>query len=367
MNLYKNIYGLCLRVAPSISSFLLLLCIDSFVEIKTYELWALDFILLYPIFMPFFRLGVPIYLLPRKEENIERKLSAYKQLQLVIASFVYLILLFGIFEHTLLIVLLSICGAFMFNIGFKKIRNGNQFGYLFQNVLVYVFVTVILLIKLDPYWAIMITTGIGLLYVSIYHRFKFDKSINELKNTRDFLVNYMGDVVNSFVVPILLFFSYKLGNQSSASIIFVLKITGFISGTVGGLIILNFKRLDSIQNKNNILAVFRKLKKELFFIYLGLSLISIVLVWILYPDYLKVAFWLTIFEGVILLFGQYNILIFFMKKKKQSVTSNLITILFLVVMFYFAKSTYIDIDLFVYYVLGATAFQLNSYLAYKYF
>lgn len=349
------------------SSFLLLLCVDYFVVDKQQELWALDFILIYPILMPFFRMGAPLYIMEHETTGTEKKLGVYRGLQVLVGILLYIMLVFGLQKNYLLIAILSLIGALLFNSGYKKIRYGNHFGYLLQNVIIYLSICLLLITKRDVYFSIMIIMPAILIYLFISERKIITHLKAELVKLKHFKVNYIGDVVNSFVVPILLYFSYKVGNESDPAIIFVLKITGFISGTVGGLIILNIKRLDNSVNESNILELFRKLKKELLYIYLALAAFANIAVLILYPQYAITAIYLTVFEGLILFLGQYNTLIIFMKKKRQSVFSNTLTILFVFGFFLLAVSSLFSVDLFLFYVIGASVYQAMSYFAYKYY
>lgn len=366
MNLYKHIYGLALRVTPSASSFLLLLCIDYFVVNKQQELWALDFILIYPILMPFFRMGAPLYLMEQETLGVEKKLGVYRILQILAGILLYIMFVFGLEMSYLSIALLSVVGAILFNSGLKRIRNGNHFGYLLQNVIIYLFISILLLTQVEVFSAIKLVIGVLLIGLILREYKQVVKLRSGLLKLNRFKVNYIGDIANSFVVPILLFCSYKVSNQSDPAMLFVLKITGFISGTVGGLIILNIKRMDHATN-NDLIDVFRKLKKELLYIYLALALLSNVAVGILYPKYIIVSIGLTIFEGLILMFGQYNTLLIFKKKKKQSVFSNFITIIFITIFFLLATPPNVSVNIFLFYIIGASVYQAMSYLAFKYY
>ncbi len=367
MNLYKHLVGLALRVTPSVSSFLLLLCIDFFVTNEGQKLWALDFVLIYPILMPFFRMGAPLHIMEQGTTFKQQKLGIYRGIQTIAAAALYIMLILGIQKSYFSIAILSVIGALLFNNGYKKIRYGNHFGYLLQNVIIYLFVSVMLIAKQDVYSSITIIIPAVLLYLFISEKRIITHLRTELLTRKNFRINYVGDVANSFVVPILLYFSYKVGNESDPALIFVLKITGFISGTVGGLIILNIKKLDKSVREKNILNLFRKLKKELLYIYLILAALSNIAVIILYPKYATAALCLTVFEGLILFLGQYNTIIIFMKKKRQSVLSNTLTIIFIIGLFTLTTSSCVSINLFLFYVIGASIYQVTSYLAYKYY
>ena len=132
-NLIFQIRNFSVRFSPSIIFFVFTFLVDRLIEDLHLRNWYLNFILIFPLILPFLRFGLSLqYLSTKRSEN---KDTVFLNQYLIYSLLLSIYLLCG--NQILIILIFASIGAFFFNYGAKKIREGNIFGFFFQNGIVY--------------------------------------------------------------------------------------------------------------------------------------------------------------------------------------------------------------------------------------
>ena len=356
-NLIFQIRNFSVRFSPSIIFFVFTFLVDRLIEDLHLRNWYLNFILIFPLILPFLRFGLSLqYLSTKRSEN---KDTVFLNQYLIYSLLLSIYLLCG--NQILIILIFASIGAFFFNYGAKKIREGNIFGFFFQNGIVYSILLLSVFLS-DIFFSLVRYFFIIIFFLATYKVFYLKFNIKLTKKT---LVYYINDIAASFLIPLIFFVAFKVSSNLDVDDFLIVKITSFFSASIGSLILVEFRKMDNLNSVKEKLSFFKNKKNKmlslLFLIIIGASIFTISL----YPDSIFIFLGLSIFEICIFYFGQYNLInIYFNLQKNIFYTSFSCSIIFMLI---FILSKFLDFSKFsiLIYILGITLFQFSSFLTYK--
>ncbi len=356
-NITFQIRNFFVRFSPSIIFFIFTFLVDKLISDTNLRAWYLNFILIFPLILPFLRFGLSLQYLSTKESENQNSI-------LVVQYFIYSLLLLIYLltnNQTIIILIFASIGAFFFNYGAKKIRDGNILGFFFQNGIVYS-VLLLSVFFYDIFFSVIQYFFILIFILLTYRIYSFKFHINFTKKK---IIYYFNDIAASFLIPFIFFVAFKVSSDLDVDDFLIVKITSFLSASVGSLILIEFRKMDNLKSVNEKLIFFKNKKHKLFLLLLliitGASIFTISL----YPDSIYLFFGLCVFEICVFYFGQYNLInIYFNLQKNIFLTSIFCSFIFLII---YILSKFLDFSKFsiFIYVLGITLFQLSSFITYK--
>jgi len=362
----NRIFDLACRSIPAVILFALIKSVD-FIDSKApiAEL-LMEALLLIPILVPFLRFGLPIHLqqaLPLNEK-IQTK-DNFFWFQLI--TFFAIQPLYFVNLNAYLILSLTVISASLFNLGCFYIREGQRKGFIIQNGLVngaLLVAACLFLLKpnsISIFYFIQAETFLLLVITFYLYKPKSPDFIGiNLSNIKPYLV----DALTTFLFPLITFFTLKNMAYLSADFLLLLKISAFISGSIGALILIRVKHLDNNENKT---ALFNQIKLSQFKIFYILSCVSIICVAILVELALLPYFIiLLIFEFIILKAGHFNILLNYNASYNTMIKISIIVSVILYLVNFIIAYLNVEMDYF-----GATLFYLSliglfHFLCFKY-
>lgn len=356
--LYENLIKIGFRFSSSLLLLALGLLVDKFIFNDTYKSWYLNFMLIFPIASSFTRFGLPLQILSKSINDRGEIVNVIKYQIITIISLTFLFLV----TSNDIYFLLFICpiGSILFNYGVGKIRNGNIIGYFFQNGIIYLLLIISCLFS-DVFFSnskiIVVFCSIFCVIYLIHNR--------KSKLMRLDIKNYFTDTINSFIIPFIIFMSFKMSSNLDAGDFIIIKSTSIISATLGSLMLLDFKKIDNISDVTKKINSFISIKKRYINIYVLLVVSTFILTLYLYPDKIIIYLFLVFFETLIYFKGQFNLLNIYFNNQSGIMRTNFITVI-LTSSFYFSlifiSFKYQEIVL---YITGITSFQFFSYLYLK--
>ena len=305
----SRVLDLVCRSVPAVVLFALIKSVDFIDSKATISEFLMEALLIIPILLPFFRFGLPIHL--QQALSFKKKVQAKDNLfwfQLVI--FLSIQPLYFVNLTAYLILSLTVISALLFNLGCFYIREGKRPGFIIQNGLVNgsLLIAVCLFIlkpeNTNIFHFIMIEIFVVLLITFYLYKPKAPDLIGiNLSNIKPYLV----DSLTTFLFPLVTYFTLKNLFYLSVDFLLLLKISAFISGSIGALILIRVKQLDHNEGKTD---VFNKIKLSLLNVFYILSSVSMICVAFLVEFKLLPYFIiLLIFEFILLKFGHFNILL----------------------------------------------------------
>ncbi len=272
--------------------------------------------------MPFFRFGFPVTILSIKNKRQQDELIfnlGLIQLALIIVS--QLTIFIDFFLHQLLVY--SIIAAMFFNFGALLIRKGKRLGFGLQNGILYLFLgTQTLLIYLNnTLFAPLIFLSLFSLFSILFFLFSYwDRKILNLDNFK--IINakaWFLDTLTAFYVPLVTLLSINLLAIKDAKILLLLKLSAFISGAIGALILLAIKRLDKVSKQQNLLTQYFSIKKRIFPVLAILIFVINTFILVLEPELFIYSVCFSLIEIGILFYGHFNILLNYKNLLKESI------------------------------------------------
>lgn len=297
------------RLVPAVILFAFIKSLD-LVEHENVRNVLLDILLYSPLLLPFFRLGVPVYLQQNlnpivKRQHLENVFLI--QLSLLIAAQVMML----VNRHAYIILMVSITAAMLFNIGSYMIRQGNRNGFFLQNGLLNfcLLSLVCLFVMVDDYQSAKFHIAAICLFLACVVFFfispdEFSYNWKQVPN----LQIYILDTLSTFFIPLVTLLAVKLCTDSQTDYLILIKISAFISGTLGALIFLRVHNLDNTDNEA-LLFHYNKIKQSQFKLLILLAILGSFATYIFIPDLLIYFTVFMLFEAVLLKFGQMNILL----------------------------------------------------------
>lgn len=358
----KNIYDLgsklVFRFSSSVSLFIFAYLIDKLIVNEHQQSWYLEFLLIFPVVSSISRFGLPLQILSNSISNHKEVINVikYQAILILIFSSIYLT------TSNDYLLLLSICpiGSILFNYGVNKIRKGNIIGYFFQNGMIY-FVMIITCFCTDWFFYNSKTIALFMITFCLIYLYKF----RDIKLKLIDLKNYLSDSLNSFTIPLIIFLAFKSGNNLDVGDFLIVKSTSLISSALGGLLLLDFKKIDKKKKTIEKLDFFTSLKKRYSTFYVFLVVVVSGFIIFSYHKKIYLLIILILFETFYFFIGQQNLLNIYFNNQNGIIKSNLLSIVvtslgFAVLMIFNFK--YHEIVL---YILGTASFQYFSYINLK--
>lgn len=346
------------RFSPSIILFIFTFLVDKLVDDLDLRGWYLNFILIFPLVLPFLRFGQSLeYLSTKKSENTGTIFIA----QYFVFSLALLIYFFTE-NNILIIVLFASVGAFIFNFGAKKIRSGNILGFFFQNGIIYLILLSSIFFSNFFFDSIIYFLSIVFI-IATYAIFNFRPIFNL---NRKMLFFYLNDVAASFLIPLIFFVAFKVSSDLDVDDYLIVKITSLFSAAIGSLILVDFKKMDKLNSAGKKINFFKEKKHKMFYLLILFILSSAVFTFTLYPESILLFFCLSIFEMSIYYFGQFNLLNIYFNLQKNILLTSFICASIIVIIFILSKIFDLSQYSIMVYVLGISCFQFFSFLTFKF-
>ncbi|KPV97002.1 hypothetical protein AN214_01019 [Pseudoalteromonas sp. P1-9] len=297
------------RLVPAVILFTFIKSLD-LIEHANVRNVLLDILLYSPLLLPFFRLGVPVYLQQNLNPSIKRQhlVNVFLiQVSLLVAAQVMLL----VNRHAYIILLVSITAAMLFNIGSYMIRQGNRNGFFLQNGLLNfcLLSLVCLFVMVGDYQSAKFHIAAICLFLACVVFFfispdEFSYNWKQIPNLKIYIL----DSLSTFFIPLVTLLAVKLCTDSQTDYLILIKISAFISGTLGALILLRVHHLDTKDSKT-LLIHYNKIKQSQFKILFLLSIFGSFAAYIFIPNLLFYFILFMLFEAILLKFGQMNILL----------------------------------------------------------
>ena len=323
-NLKNKLLDIFYRSLPAVFLFLLLKGISEFGSLNTQSI-LIDIIVIAPFLTPFFRLGFPVVSQGLADEAA--RLTLYKKVLVVQLCIVVLIQpLLWVDSTFYMVANVAVIMAISFNFGAHLIRSGERWGFLWQNG----FINLLLLISfLCSLWLfsesfiiyIQLLTATIFLFSVYYFRPSFSSIYSYRLNVRKFAL----DVLATFLIPLITWFTIAISISDNADLLILIKLSAFISGMFGSLLLLNMKSLDSLPVEAR-LATFTQLKqKQQHFLWCFLAL-GFVASLLLLPFNLAAYFIaFMMMEWCVFRFGHFNLLLNHAGKSLSAIYANVTT------------------------------------------
>ncbi|OUL57374.1 hypothetical protein [Pseudoalteromonas ulvae] len=307
-NLKSKLLDISYRSLPAVFLFLLLKGASDFGSLNTQSI-LIDIIVIAPFLTPFFRLGFPV--ISQGLADKLARLALYKQILLVQLFIVVLIQPLFWFDNTAYVVTnIAVIMAICFNFGSHLIRSGVRGGFLWQNGLVNLLLLVGFFCSLWVFkesFIIYIQLLIAIIF--IFTVFYFRPSLTLIFSYRLNIGKFTLDVLATFLIPLIIWFTIAISIPNNADLLILIKLSAFISGMFGSLLLLNMKSLDLLPREERLHGFTQlKLKQQHFlwcFLVIGL-LASLVLLPATYAAYF-IAFMMM--EWCVYRFGHFNLLL----------------------------------------------------------
>ena len=258
--------------------------------------------------------------------------------------------------------LLMICpiGSLLFNFGVAKIRTGDVKGYFFQNGLVYLILIISCFVS-DIFFLYSKSIAIILLCFSMFYIFANIKI--PLKKIN--LKNYFSDTLNSFIVPFIIFLAFKTGANLDAGDFIIIKATSLISSALSAMILLDFKKIDVIEDKIEKRNLFLSCRKNYINLYILLIVFIIPLVIFLYSEKIFLLFSLIIFETLWFFKGQFNLLNIYFNNQLGIIKANCFTAISVFIVYLLIINLNFYFKEILLYIYGISCYQFLSYIQLK--
>lgn len=346
------------RFSPSIILFILTFLVDKLIEDITLRSWYLNFILIFPLVLPFFRFGQSLEYLSTKKANNSKTIFTVQYF-----IFSSMLLIYFLTDNTtLIIILFALIGAYIFNFGAKKIRSGNIFGFFFQNGIIYSVILFSIFFS-NLFFEFIRYVLLVIFIIVSYNIINLKPVFNLTKKTLFFYIN---DVAGSFLIPLIFFVAFKISSDLDVDDFLIVKITSFFSASIGSLILVDFKNMDRIKSTNEKISYFKNKKNKMFSLLILFIFCTSLFVYLLYPESLFLFLCLSIFEMCIYFFGQFNLLnIYFNSQKNIFLTSAMCSFVIIMIFILGKIFDFSKFSIFIY-VIGIFCFQFFSFLTYKY-
>lgn len=340
----KHIFSLMLKFIPAGILFLTIMQIG-YIEDKKIRNIFLELLIYLPLFLPFVRFGFPVTILSIKNSNEQEKeffkILNVQLILLIIILVPYFVINYEFYSFYIFVFLLSIINSILFNFGSLNLRQGHNIGFLYQNglfnLLLFLYVLLVLydssLMNNHFFIILALLASLSILFYTtkgLQLRFKFKMLKFNLKS-------WFTDFSSAFYVPLIVFFTMKMLENPDAGVLLVLKVSALISGSIGSLIILQIKEMDALSLEEYKKAFFA-MKIKLIPILVLLFFIFYIIIFFYDRTYINLLVMIFVSEIVIILLGQYNILLNYSKMYLSSAlaivfTAFLIGIVFLIIKF----------------------------------
>ena len=360
--LFKDIYDtgfkILFRFSSSISLFVFAFLIDKFIVNEYHQSWYLEFLLVFPVFSSISRFGLPLQILSNSISNNKEILNVikYQVILIIILSITYLI------TSSDYLFLLSICpiGSILFNYGVGNIRKGIVSGYFFQNGMIYL---IMIITCFCTEWFFYNSKTISLFLITFCFIYLY--KVKHVKLQLIDLKNYFSDSLNAFTIPFIIFLAFKSGNSLDTGDFLIIKSTALISSSLGGLLLLDFKKIDERENNIEKMNFFSVLKKKYFKFYIVLVIIISGFNIFSYYEKIYLLIFLILFETLCFFKGQKNILNIYFNNQDGIIKSNFISVVITIVGFGILMLFNFKYQELLLYFLGAASFQYFSHLNLK--
>ncbi|WP_372766134.1 hypothetical protein [Pseudoalteromonas sp.] len=326
------------RLVPAVILFAFIKSLD-LVEHTNVRNVLLDILLYSPLLLPFFRFGVPVYLQQNLNLDLKRKHLENVflfQLSLLIAAQMFML----VNRHVYIILIVAVTAAMLFNMGSYMIRQGNRNGFFLQNGLLnfclLILVSTFVLIG-DYQNAKFHIAAICLFLACVVFFFispdEFHYNWKQVPN----LQIYILDTLSTFFIPLVTLLAVKLCSNAQTDFLILIKISAFISGTIGGLILL---RIHSLDNENNKALIFhyKKIKQGQFKLLFLLAILGAFATYIFIPELILYFIAFMLFEALILKYGQMNILLNYKGLHKKALKANTFSAMTAAILYYLVGS-----------------------------
>ena len=356
--LYENIIKLGFRFSSSLFLLVLGLLVDKFILNDYHKSWYLNFMLIFPIVSSFTRFGLPLQILSKSIKDRAEIVNVikYQLIAIIILTFLFLVTSNDIYF------LLFICpiGSILFNYGVGKIRKGNIIGYFFQNGVIYLLLIISCLFS-DIFFSNSKIIVIICSFFSVIYLINNRMSKLRLLDIK----NYFTDTMNSFIIPFIIFISFKMSSNLDVGDFIIIKSTSIISAALGSLMLLDFKKIDNINDETKKINSFISIKKNYINIYALLIISTFILTLYLYPDKIIIYLFLVFFETLFFFKGQFNLLNIYFNNQSGIIKTNFITIILVSCLYFSLMLINFKHQEIVLYIIGITSFQFFSYLNIK--
>ena len=356
--LFDSGFKIIFRFSSSIALFIFAFVIDKIILNQYHQSWYLEFLLIFPIISSISRFGLPLQILSSNISNNNQILNVinYQVILVLFFSITYLITSNDYFF------LLSICpiGYILFNYGVGNIRKGIVSGYLFQNGIIYLIMT-ITCFNTDLFFN-------NLKFISfllIIFCFVYLNRVRHLKMQLIDLKNYFSDSLNSFTIPIIIFLAFKSGDNLDVGDFLIIKSTSLISSALGGLLLLDFNKIDTKKNISEKLNFFSSLKKSYFYFYVLMVILISGFIAFSYYEKIYLLIFLIVFETLCFFKGQLNLLNIYFNNQIGIVKSNFTSLAITISAFGILMIFNFKYSEMLLYCLGIASFQFFSYLNFK--
>lgn len=357
--LRQNIYKISLRFSPSILLLFLSVLADKFSINIEYKSWYLDLMLAFPIYSCILRLGMPLKILSKNIVSDQEPLMVKKYQAIINALLCILYFITGAEE--LIILLISSIGALYFNEGVKKIREGSVVGYFYQNGIIYLLLCLTFLFQRFFFENI----GLFIFLLFMYSIWCIIKYWSIRLKPLD-LKSYFSDLINSFVVPIIIYLSFKFESSLDVDDFIIIKSTAVLSSSLGSLLILKFKKMDHLRFDSDKFKFFTAGKYELINLYLILvfGLISFTIT--MYFEKVFLLLLLLLFESIWFFCGQFNLLNIYFNRQTKIILANILSLASIAILAPVINLINIPWSGIILYLTGCSLYQSFSFIIYKY-
>ena len=356
--LFDTGFKIIFRFSSSAALFIFAFLIDKIILNKYHQSWYLEFLLVFPIISSISRFGLPLQILSNNISHNNQILNVikYQVILVIILSITYLITSNDYFF------LLSICpiGSILFNYGVGNIRKGIVSGYLFQNGIIYLIMTITCFYTDLFFYNLKYISFLLIIFCFIYLYIA-----RHLKLQLIDLKNYFSDSLNSFTIPIIIFLAFKSGDNLDVGDFLIIKSTSLISSALGGLLLLDFKKIDNKQKISEKLNFFSSLKKSYFYFYTLIVILISGFIAFSYFEKIYLLIFLIVFETLCFFKGQLNLLNIYFNNQIGIIKSNIISLAITISAFGILTVFNFKYSEILIYTLGIASFQFFSYLNLK--
>ena len=334
----SKVLDIIYRLVPAVILFAFIKSLD-LVAHENVRLILLDILLYSPLLLPFFRFGVPIYLQQNLNPVIKRKhLENVFLIQLSLLIAVQFMILVN--RHIYIILIVSVTAAMLFNIGSYMIRQGNRNGFFLQNGLLnFCLLTLVcIFVLLGDYQNAKFHIAAICLFLAcvVFFFISPDEFRYNWKQVPNIQI-YTLDTLSTFFIPLVTLLAVKLCSNAQTDFLILIKISAFISGTIGALILLRVHSLDNKDNKT-LITHYKKIKQGQFKLLFLLAILGAFATYIFIPELILYFIAFMLFEALVLKYGQMNILLNYKGLHKQALKANIFSAIISAVFFYLAGS-----------------------------
>ena len=297
---------------------------------------AFDILILYPVLMPIFRIGIPLQILENPEKHKPSDLGIHTLLSGTGALF--FLCMYAITATTIfLTIALGLLGAISYNLGTTFISKGSRIGYLLYNGPVYL---ALIFYLFYPNSALVSLVGSAIIIT--LSTLKFGKFI--LLST-GWSIRWLNDVLGAIILPFSIFTIVSTFNSLGPNEFLTIKICSMLSASVSTLIIL---RINRSRSEGKLRSHFIRIRNSMLPIgivgFLALAGASLI---ISGTSVLYLTLFVLSLEIIALRFGQYNLLNILSGNQLAILQSSAITCAFSLLMFVTFQTGFVADTVFV--------------------